>query len=83
MAGVAWNDLRRAGVAVVAVDTNLLVYAHRRESDLHEAAYAVLRSLAEGDMGWAIPWPCCYEFFSIVTNRRIWKEAATPPEQAW
>jgi predicted nucleic acid-binding protein len=83
MAGVAWNDLRRAGVAVIAVDTNLLVYAHRRESDLHEAAYAVLRSLAEGDMGWAIPWACCYEFFSIVKNRRIWKEAATPPEQAW
>ena len=43
---------------MIAVDTNLLVYAHRRESDLHEAAYAVFRSLAEGDMGWAIPWPC-------------------------
>ena len=68
---------------MIAVDTNLLVYAHRRESDLHEAANTVLRSLAEGDKGWAIPWPCCYEFLSIVKNRRIWKEAATPPERAW
>ena len=50
---------------------------------MHEAAYAVLRSLAEGNKGWAIPWPCCFEFLSIVTNRRIWKEAATPPELVW
>ncbi len=68
---------------MIAVDTNLLVYAHRRDSEMHEAAYAVLRSLAEGNKGWAIPWPCCFEFLSIVTNRRIWKEAATPPELAW
>ena len=63
---------------MIAVDTNLLVYAHRRESDLHEAAYAVLRSLAEGDMGWAIPWPCCYEFFSIVT---IAESGRRPPRR--
>lgn len=68
---------------MIAVDTNLLVYAHRRESGLHEAAYAVLLDLAEGDRVWAIPWPCCYEFLSIVTNRRIWKESATPPDRAW
>ncbi len=68
---------------MIAVDTNLLVYAHRRDSDLHEAAYAVLRDLAEGDRVWAIPWPCCYEFLSVVTNHRIWKGAATQPERAW
>lgn len=68
---------------MIAVDTNLLVYAHRRESELYEAAYAILSSLAEGDRGWAIPWPCCFEFLSIVTNRRIWKDAATSPELAW
>ena len=68
---------------MIAVDTNVLVYAHRRETDLHQAAFAVVRDLAEGDRAWAIPWPCCYEFLSIVTNRRIWKEAATPPARAW
>lgn len=68
---------------MIAVDTNLLVYAHRRESAAHGAARRLMRGLAEGPRPWAIPWPCCYEFLSIVTNRRIWKDAATPPERAW
>ena len=68
---------------MIAVDTNLLVYAHRRESRVHDAARAVVGALAEGDHAWAIPWPCCYEFLSVVTNPRIWKGDATPPEQAW
>ena len=42
-----------------------------------------MRELAEGNDVWAIPWPCCYEFLSVVTNPRIWKENASSPEQAW
>ncbi len=68
---------------MIAVDTNLLVYAHRRESRHHAAAAALLRRLAEGDAPWAIPWPCCYEFLSVVTNRRIWGDNPTSQEQAW
>ncbi len=68
---------------MIAVDTNILVYAHRRESRSHREAAAVVRSLAEGESVWAIPWPCCYEFFSVVTNRRIWKDDATTPERGW
>ncbi len=68
---------------MIAVDTNLLVYAHRRESRVGETAHALLTALAEGDRVWAIPWPCCYEFLSVVTNRRIWKENASTPTQAW
>ena len=68
---------------MIAVDSNLLVYAHRREARLGEAAYALITGLAEGDRAWAIPWPCCYEFLSVVTNRRIWKDDASTPEQAW
>ena len=68
---------------MIAVDTNLLVYAHRREAREHVAARAVMRALAEGDGAWAIPWPCCYEFLSVVTNRRIWRDDATAPELAW
>ncbi len=68
---------------MIAVDTNLLVYAHRRESRHHEAARLIVRELAEGRERWAIPWPCLYEFFSVVTNPRIWKEAASSPDQAW
>lgn len=68
---------------MIAVDTNVLVYAHRRESRVHDAAEEVLRELAEGGRRWAIPWPCCYEFLSVVTNRRIWGEGASSPQQAW
>lgn len=66
-----------------AVDTNVLVYAHRREAREHAVALTCLKTLAEGVEPWAIPWPCVYEFFSVVTNKKIWKEAASTPQQAW
>ncbi len=67
---------------MLAVDTNILVYAHRREAREHAAAQQILRNLAEGAEAWAIAWPCLYEFFSVVTNTRIWKDAASDPDQA-
>lgn len=68
---------------MLAVDTNILVYAHRRETPEHAAALKVVRGLAEGTPSWAIPWPCVYEFFSVVTNPRIWRESASTQAQAW
>lgn len=68
---------------MLAVDTNILVYAHHRQSPPYFAARQLLQELAEGDRPWAIPWPCAFEFLNVVTNRKIWKEAATPMEQAW
>lgn len=68
---------------MVAVDTNVLIYAHRREVPEHAAASDLLRTMAAGTDPWSIPWPCVYEFFSVVTNPRIWKEEASTPEQAW
>ena len=68
---------------MIAVDTNILVYAHRREAAEHDGAREAIRSLAEGSDSWSIPWPCVYEFFSVVTNTRIWKQSSTTPEQAW
>ena len=66
---------------MIAVDSNLLVYAHRRDSPWHSAAFATIRVLADGADPWAIPWPCIHEFFSVSTNRRIYPAASTP-EQA-
>ena len=68
---------------MLAVDSNILVYAHRRESEPYVPARQTLEELAHGDRPWAIPWPCCHEFLSVVTNRKIWKEAASTPEEAW
>lgn len=56
---------------MIAVDTNLLVHAHRRDSEWHDTAAAVIRGLAEGRAVWAIPWPCVHEFLAIVTHPRI------------
>jgi uncharacterized protein len=58
---------------MIAVDTNLLVYAHREDSPWHLAALQVLTDLAEGPAQWAIPWPCVHEFLSIVTHPRIYQ----------
>ena len=68
---------------MLAVDTNVLVYSHRREVPEHAQALEVVRSLAESAEPWAIPWPCLYEFWSVVTHPRIWKDAATSPDKAW
>lgn len=57
---------------MIAVDTNLLVYAHREDSQWHTAAREVVRELAEGQAPWGIPWPCLHEFLAIVTHPRIY-----------
>jgi uncharacterized protein len=66
---------------VNAVDTNLLVYAHREESEWHEAAYDAVAGLAEGGVSWAIPAPCLHEFLAIVTHPQIY-QPPTPIERA-
>jgi len=73
---------------MIAVDTNLLVYAHRRDSDWHAAASGTVRQLAEGSDAWAIPWPCIHEFLAVVTHPRIFDppsgmEAALDQVAAW
>ncbi len=68
---------------MIAVDTNLLVYAHRKDEPKHSDAFELLNTLARDNKYWAIPWPCCYEFMNVVTNRRIWKSKAATNEQAW
>ena len=66
---------------MIAVDTNILVYAHREESAFHEKAHLHLTLLAEGIHPWAIPWPCLHEFLAIVTHPKIYRPP-TPLEEA-
>ena len=73
---------------MIAVDSNLLVYAHREDSPWHEPAYACLLEAAEGRDPWAIPWPCLHEFLAITTHPRIYAtptplETALDQVQAW
>ena len=57
---------------MIAVDTNILVYAHRQDSPFHEPALQRVTELAEGAANWGIPWPCLHEFLSVVTHPRIY-----------
>ncbi|MDX2185172.1 MAG: TA system VapC family ribonuclease toxin [Gemmatimonadaceae bacterium] len=56
---------------MIAVDTNVLVHAHRADSAWHDPARAALASLANGAALWAIPWPCLHEFIAVVTHPKI------------
>jgi toxin-antitoxin system PIN domain toxin len=62
---------------MIAVDTNILVYAHRRDAEFHAAAAHYVRGLAEGRSAWAIPWPCVHEFFAITTHPKIYDPPST------
>lgn len=73
---------------MIAVDTNILVYAHRRDSPWYGPAAQAIASLAQSPARWAIPWPCIHEFFGIVTHPRIYDpsssvEAAVDQIEAW
>jgi toxin-antitoxin system PIN domain toxin len=65
-----------------AIDTNILVYAHRRDSAWHEPAAALIKRLAENRIEWAIPWPCLHEFLAIVTHPRIYDPPSTTAQAA-
>lgn len=62
---------------MMAVDTNVLIYAHRVETDLNAAATAELVRLAEGAEPWAVPVFCVTEFLRVVTHRRVFNPPST------
>ena len=66
---------------MIAVDTNILIYAHRADSEWHDRAAGCLRALAEARAAWAIPWPCLHEFLAIATHPRVY-DPPTPTAHA-
>lgn len=62
---------------MIAVDTNILVYAHRSETDLHAPATTALVTLAEGVVPWGLPVFCITEFLRVVTHRRVFSPPST------
>ena len=62
---------------MIAVDTNILIYAHRGDSEWHPRARDRIGSLASGRVSWGIPWPCVHEFLAIVSHPRIYDPPST------
>ena len=57
---------------MIAVDTNILVYAHREDSPWHQTALSRVESLANSGNPWGIAWPSIHEFLAIVTHPKIY-----------
>ena len=58
---------------MIAVDTNLLLYAHREDSPFHARAKEIVEALRGQPTAWAIPWACVHEFISIATHPGIYR----------
>lgn len=65
---------------MIAIDTNILVYASMASSPNHAAALAALRGLAVSGATWGVPYPCAHEFLAITTNKKIYADHLTAHE---
>ena len=60
-----------------ALDTNILIHAHRKEMAKHMEAGRLLHSLAEGTKPWGLPVFCLGEFLRVVTHPRVFSPPTT------
>lgn len=56
---------------MIAIDTNVLVYAHVDAFPKHAAAATAITRLARGRIRWGVPAQCLVEFVRIVTHPRV------------
>lgn len=62
---------------MIAVDTNILVYAFHQDFEQHERASAALKSLISHGEAWGIPSPCVHEFLATVTRGKYFSQPAS------
>ncbi len=65
---------------MIAVDTNILVHAHRREAEMHVRAKSLLLEMAEGVIPWGVCLHSLVEFYGVVTTPRLWRVPSTPEQ---
>jgi hypothetical protein len=53
---------------MIALDTNLLIYAHRSAVPEHRTAMRAIERAAANPTGWCIAFPCVAEFWAVVTH---------------
>lgn len=63
---------------MIALDTNILVHAHRRDASLHDRALPLLAELAEAAAPWAVCYHTLVEFHAVVTRRGLWGKPSSP-----
>jgi toxin-antitoxin system PIN domain toxin len=63
---------------MIAVDTNLLVYAHRAGCPEHGASRRAIEGAANRTRGWGFAYSCVLEFWSVVTHPSSLGGGSTP-----
>ncbi len=53
---------------MIAIDTNLLIYAHRAGAPEHDAARRAIQLASNNARGWGMALSCIAEFWSVVTH---------------
>lgn len=61
---------------MIAIDTNIAVYAHRGDVIDHKRAYEALNEALGGPEPVAFPWPVIHEFLAVVTSTRVFRPAS-------
>ena len=56
---------------MIAIDTNLLIYAHAPKFAQHHRARSVIEKLADSGAPWGVPWPCAHEFCAVMSNKKM------------
>lgn len=69
-----------SAAVVIAIDTNLLVYAHRRAVAEHDAARRAIEAACNSPRGWGIALAAMAEFYGIVTHPAASGRPSTPDE---
>jgi uncharacterized protein len=62
---------------LIAIDSNILIYAHRQDADWHRPAFDAIERITKQSALWAITWPSVHEFLSISTHPRIYSPPST------
>lgn len=65
---------------MIALDTNILIAIHRRDSDGHAAAHRAWQAAGGDTVAWGIPWPCVHEFFGVATHPRVFNPPSSVDE---
>jgi hypothetical protein len=67
---------------MIAIDTNLLVYAHRARTPQHRRARTAIESAAAHPRGWGFAAVVLPEFWAVVTHPASEGRPSTPAEAA-
>ena len=65
---------------MLALDTNILIYAHRSQAPAHAPIRKALEELFIRQTQWGIPLPCLAEFWGVVTHPAVSSRPSTADE---